>query len=510
MVDHVEQGVNAPARARDDSRASGRFAERAWEWCLEHALLFPIVALFLGTIVSSLPHELVSDSWFAIFGGHEIAHHGLPGTDNIAVWSHGRHWVDQQWLGQLLLYGLYAAGGVKLALLGHAAAVGSAFMLAIAFARWRGASIRAICWLALPAIFLLIWGGWAARAQSFAFALFVGVVWLLVADARSPSRRVFLVFPILLLWANIHGSAATGALLVVLAGLTYGVERRRRPWRAWLPRTAVLCIVPIACLFASPYALSLPGYYRHILLNPGFRDFIVEWRPTAPDFQTSPFYLLAFLAVWLVGKRSDRLRPLEQVLLAVTILMGLQTMRMVVWFALVALMLLPAALDGVLKPNTAAMRYQLLNRALIAVSIAGVLTTLVAVSARSNSWLGRDYPPQALDAVRRVELAHPGVKLFANEQYSDWLLLKVPELRGRIAFDIRFELVSKQRLIQLVNARRQVEGWRRTVAPYGLFVLKKGPDSLLAKGLLRSRGARRLYRGHGVIVISRPVVRNER
>ena len=109
-----------------------------------------------------------------------------------------------------------------------------------------------------------------------------------------------------------------------------------------MPRSAVLCIVPIACLFASPYALSLPGYYRHILLNPGFRDFIVEWRPTAPDFQTSPFYLLAFLAVWLVGKRSDRLRPLEQVLLAVTILMGLQTMRMVVWFALVALMLLPA------------------------------------------------------------------------------------------------------------------------------------------------------------------------
>src|SRR5207244_4263286 len=110
---------------------------------------------------------------------------------------------------------------------GHAAAVGSAFMLAIAFARWRGASIRAICWLALPAIFLLIWGGWAARAQSFAFALFVGVVWLLVADARSPSRRVFLVFPILLLWANIHGSAATGALLVVLAGPASGVQRRR-------------------------------------------------------------------------------------------------------------------------------------------------------------------------------------------------------------------------------------------------------------------------------------------
>jgi hypothetical protein len=509
MVEHVEQGVGAPARAREDTRALRRFAEKAWGWSLEHALLFPIVALFLGTIISSLPRELVSDSWFAIFGGHEIAHHGLPSADNIAIWSHGRDWVDQQWLGQLILFGLYAAGGVKLALLGHAAAVGSAFMLAIAFARWRGASIRAICWLALPAIFLLVWGSWAARAQSFAFALFVGVVWLLVADARASSRRVFLVFPILLLWANIHGSAVTGALLVVLAGLTYGFERRRQAWRVWLPRAALLCVAPIACLFASPYALSLPGYYRGVLLNPGFRDFIVEWRPTALDLQTSPFYLLAFLAVWLVGKRGDRLTRFEQVLLAVTILMGLQTMRMVVWFALVALMVLPRVLDGVIKLNTSAARYRLLNRALIAVSIAGTLTTLVAVAARPSSWLERDYPKQALDVVQRVGVAQPGVRVFANEQYSNWLLLKVPQLRGRLAFDIRFELVSKQQLKQLVDVRRQVEGWRKIVAPYGLFVLKQGPDSLLATGLLRDEGARRLYRGHGLIVISRPVRRSD-
>jgi len=43
------------------------------------------------------------------------------------------------------------------------------------------------------------------------------------------------------------------------------------------------------------------------------------------------------------------------------------------------------------------------------------------------------------------------------------------------------------------------------VAPYGLFVLSQDADRLFAKGLLRQDGARRLYRGHGVIVISRPV-----
>lgn len=503
MVEHIEHGVSAPAGARGETRA-WRPGVRIWNWSLEHVLLFPIVALFLGTIVASLPRELVSDSWFAIFGGHEIVHHGFPGHDNLAIWSHGRDWVDQQWLGQLMLYGLYAVGGVKLALLGHAAAVGSAFLLAIAFARWRGASTRAICWLALPTIFLLIWGAWPARAQSFAFVLFVAILWLLAADARAPSRRVFLVCPILLLWANIHGSAVTGAALVVLAGLTYSFEHRQSPRRQWLSRGLLLCTLPVGLLFASPYALSLPGYYHGVLLNPGFRDFIVEWRPTALSLQTSPFYFLAFLAVWLIGKRAHRLLLFEQLVLAATIVMGLHTMRMVVWFALAALMLLPAALDAVLKPNTSAARFPLLNRALIAVSIAGTLTTLVAVAARPNSWLKRDYPKEALTAVREVRDAHPGVRVFANEQYSDWLLLEIPELRGKIAFDIRFELISKQQLLQLVNARRQAEGWRDVVAPYGIFVLKKGPDDRLAKGLLGERAARELYRGHGLVVISRP------
>src|SRR5207245_10457600 len=61
----------------------------------------------------------------------------------------------------------------------------------------------------LPAVFLLMWGSWNARAQSLAFVLFVAVVWLLIADARAPSRRILFVFPLLALWANIHGTAIT-------------------------------------------------------------------------------------------------------------------------------------------------------------------------------------------------------------------------------------------------------------------------------------------------------------
>ena len=453
----------------------------------------------------------MSDSWYAVLGGHEIVHHGLPARDALAIWTHGQQWVDQQWLGQLFFYGLYAAGGIKLALFGHAAAASAAFALAIVFARRHGGSVRTICWLAVPTIFLIIWGSWNARAQSLAFVLFVGLVWLLVADARARSRRVLLVFPILVLWANVHGSAVTGALLVVLAGLSYGFDRRKDAWQSWLPRAAMLCVAPIACLVASPYALKLPEYYQSVLVNPGFRDYIHEWQPTTPGFQTAPFYLLAFIAVWLVGRRGDRLSSFEKVLLVTTILIGLQSIRGVIWFAFAAFMLLPRLLGGgELKPAAPTARLRFASGALAALSVLVAAATVATVAAKPASWFEQHYPEGALAAVQRAEATQPQVQVFASTQYSDWLLLRAPELRGRIAYDARFELMPTYRLRQLVDIRRQVEGWRNVIAPFGLFVLKDGADDegSLIKGLLRQEHARVLYRGNGVVVLSRPVKRD--
>jgi hypothetical protein len=66
-------------------------------------------------------------------------------------------------------------------------------------------------------------------------------------------------------------------------------------------------------------------------------------------------------------------------------------------------------------------------------------------------------------------------------------------------------MLTKSQLQNIVDIRRRVEGWRAAVAPYGLFVLKKGPEGGMATSLLHERGTRLLYRGHDVMVISKPV-----
>jgi hypothetical protein len=505
MVEHVQPIVDrvgeAPARR---AATTGRSLERSLGWVGREALLFPVVALFLIALAGNLPHELFQDSWLTILGGREIVQHGLPSHDTLAIWTQGREWIDQQWLAQVLFYGLYAFGGVKLALALHVLAAGGAFVLAVVVARWRGGSTRSVCWIAVPTYFLLTWGSWNARAQSLALLLFVLLIALLIRDAHSPSRRVFFVLPLLILWANIHGTALTGALLVALWGVTYAIERRKRPLREWAPRSAALVVAPLMCIFASPYAASLPSYYETMLFNSGFRSFVTEWSPTAASVQTAPFYLLAFLTVWLIGRNKERLLPFEKVLLVATLLIGLQTIRGVIWFTLVALMLVPVALDDVLKPNKRAMRFQLLNRSLIAVSLAGVVLAVGVVAAKPSSWFESSYPSGILGAFDRVQARDPQMKVFANETYSDWLLLRRPELRGRLAFDIRFELLSRNELESMLKIRRRTDGWQSLVAPYSLFVLNKATESKLASALLRQPSARVEYRDQGAIVIFRP------
>src|SRR5207248_1015257 len=111
--------------------------------------LVMVVATFAIVMLVSVRTGLVVDGWMALVSGREIAQHGVPTHDALTVWAHGRRWVDQQWLAQLLIYWLARAGGFKLALLVHAGrGVGALAAAATAARRLRG-SARAAPWICL-------------------------------------------------------------------------------------------------------------------------------------------------------------------------------------------------------------------------------------------------------------------------------------------------------------------------------------------------------------------------
>src|SRR5262249_20637019 len=110
MVEHAQPIAD---RVTAPKRELGAALDRAFTWTMAHAVLFPVAGLFVVGVVGNLPSELLQDMWLAVAGGREVVEHGLPHHDTLAIWTHGREWVDQQWLAQLFYYGLYAAGGIK-------------------------------------------------------------------------------------------------------------------------------------------------------------------------------------------------------------------------------------------------------------------------------------------------------------------------------------------------------------------------------------------------------------
>src|SRR3954463_83723 len=157
----------------------------------ENGLVVIVLGAFAIAFVLALRKDLAIDGWMALVSGRWIAQHGLPTHDMLTVWTHGRRWIDQQWLAQLALYGLWRLGGLKLALLVHASLVMSGLVGAALFARTRGATARSVTWIAIPVLIAYYPVASVMRPQTFAFPLFTAVLWLVLADARETARPIF-------------------------------------------------------------------------------------------------------------------------------------------------------------------------------------------------------------------------------------------------------------------------------------------------------------------------------
>jgi hypothetical protein len=499
----VHPGVPATSRAGLGLPRSERVGAVV-QWLEREAFLVVVAAIYVVALTWDVPTQFASDTWMTLAYGHELVRHGLPSHDALTVWAHGRTWVDQQWLGQILFYCAYALGGLRLAVALHVLCVGSAFVLALTAARKLGGSTRSVTWLSLLSLVVLAWSSWTLRVQSLVFPLFVGLLWLLASDSRRPSRRVLLALPLVVLWANLHGSAFVAAGLVALRGLSLLLERER-PLSDRLPLALALVASPVL-LLASPYGVSLVGYYHRLLLNPGFGRYVVEWAPTKLAIATAPFYVLALAAVWLAGRCRSRFTLFEQGALLMTLVLAFLAIRSVVWFMLAAIVLLPAALDGVLSSHWTKPRSRAVNRLMAATAVVACGWIAVRAVTQPTSWYTRDYPSAAAASVANIADRNPGLRIFANERYADWLLLQHPELRGRIAFDGRFELLRTKELKRIVEFRARVAGSAGAARGYGLLVLDPASEKKVASLLLASGSRYVVYRDDNVIVIRQPAV----
>ena len=321
-----------------------------------------LAVLAITAFAALLSVQAADGPWLGELGRAIASRGGIPdGVPYASAPSAG--WPNVPALGELVfaLLGAFGSRGVQVA---QVAAVCAAMALLARDARRAGAQERALA-LALLLLLPACFGPLVAiRAELFSLPLFAACALLLRAEARVPSRRIWLLVPLLALWGNLHGAVLTGA---AVAGAYLVFERsRRRPGES-----AAVAIAGVLALCANPALWDTPSYVLGVLHNEAARQSFGLWAPLGLESGLDLAFIVAGLAL-VAGALRSRPRPWELVALAGLAVLTLHAARGGVWLALFAVPLAAAGFGG---PARGARLHRLarpLAFALIVIAIVGI------------------------------------------------------------------------------------------------------------------------------------------
>ena len=439
---------------------------------------------------------LVSDAFFDLFSGRYIVQHGLPHHDVVTVAAHGHAWIDQQWLAHVVFYGAWNVGGYPLTALLSAALITTAFTLLAAAMIRRGAPpARAFRWTAAATI--VCFANMAVRAQSFAYVCFALVVWLLVEDDRAPEMRhhTFLVVPVVLLWANTHGSVLLGAGVIAAYGVSRIVTARRRGTEMRAMPYAALVGATLVAALTTPYGVRIVGYYADITGNRAIARNVTEWaRPRLTDAVNWPYFILLVVLVVVAARAARRgALPSPALLIPTLLLVGLSftAVRFEIWAATLGAVLAASRPTGSTSPATIAATARTVAVG-VAVALGAVAT--IALLRTGDDEFESAVPTKALDAAARTMAARPGSRVISDSVSATALLWLHPSAWGRVAFDVRFEQYGERELTTFADwVKVRGATWPKALDGYDLVVVSRTEKPKLARAMQRLDGWRETY-----------------
>jgi len=438
-------------------------------------LVVPVaIGAFFGAVSTRLP---VGDSdvfWHLAIGRDTLAR-GLASTDAYSWTVRGQPISVDQWLGQVLWALADEAGGwrgiVALRALAIALLVG---IIVYAALRERPARPLGAVLAALPAIALSRFV-WTERPELFGFICFVVLIVLLRAGRSGSDAALYWMPPLIVVWANLHGSFALGAGLIVLVAIEGAItqpSRRRMYALSGMGSLLATLVTP-----ANIGAWTAPGYH---LLHPP-RE-IQEW--SVPDVTTLPgaVFALAIFATLVTAFFSRARVPRDCVVLLPVLFLSLIATRQMPLFAIAAAPYLAAHGGDALAELAAIARLRTPRPAAVtrppgriadavALAVAAVALALAAATGTDAPSLG-GFPTAALPALR----AGPG--LLNEYDWGGYLIANAPQtpvfVDGRLTPYLSGVLADYTTIVGVHP------GWRDVIARRGIRQILVRPSDPVA------------------------------
>jgi len=496
----VMSGLEISKKRKRNQSARARIAMAA------ACVTFTFVYLITATLVRD---KLLNDPdifWHIRLGNWMLQNGRFPTVDQFSYTAFGKAWFATDWLPELAFASLYRVGEWRAVT--EIVAVTCALISGV-LSLYLASKLRLSVALGLTAIIVaLISPHFLARPVIFSYLLLaVWIVLILEIEDRNDwaRRQAFALIPIMLLWANVHGSFTFGLAVfyLFLSGSVFNacLERDLQKLRRLL---VLLAGVTIAA-FTTPNG-PLSALRTVQLMNIPALENIIEWH--APDFQKDRLHLLSIVGLFgIVAYFGIRLRGPRLLTLLLVTTLALEHRRGLGLFALLAPLLIVrpisssipwlAVQDHKLDPVA---RFANQHSLLVAIACAAIVgTTGIATWTMSS----RIEPPARLTPEKAISAARlAGFKdnVFNSYEFGGYLIFKgIPTF-----IDGRFELYGNQFLrryfdaMALTNADEAIQFLKQYDVHWALL----RPNEPIAF-ILKANGWIQFYGDDSAIVLAR-------
>ena len=393
----------------------------------------PFLIVLWMTSLSTLP---ALDFWWHIKAGQVILEtRSVPTTDIFSFTEAGHPYFLQNWLGEVLLYLVYRAGGPPLVIFFHSLLLLGAtvpiYLLASRRVRSIPAAVAATCLAVVPLVLHS-----HIRPQAFSFLLFAWFLFILL-EFRSRPRLLWLLPVLMALWANLHGAFVLGIVLIVLflsldiAGRCFSGEDRFRGSEA--VRLIVTLFMTCAATLINPQGFGIYHYVVTTVWHPVALARVTEWQ--APDIHSfgdvvrffAPFFV--GVVILMRSKKRPGIRDLG-IFLAFA-LFALTARRNGAWFVIVAGPLVAPYLVSEKEGRAALSESRSRARLSLALATVLIVCTLVGLPWTQQWITGKNptrllldtgLPVRAADFIGERQLKG---RMFHPQSYGDYLIWRL-------------------------------------------------------------------------------------
>jgi len=489
-------------------------------WLLPNFLTAVLVVTLLQVLfLSAGSPRLFHDSdtgWHVRNGESIVANASVPSKDDFSYTRAGEAWFSWEWLSDVALGTLHRLAGLPAIALTAAVviaftAVGSA-QLAL--------SLGGNLFLTAGATVVLLGVTsmhWLARPHLFSWIL--ALVFLSVAEheRRQPTRTLYALPVVSILWTNMHGSFLLGPTILFVYALGEWVTQRNEEGNLFTSRYrfALTGLLSLLGTFINPYGWRLHQHIFSYLRNTYLMDHIQEFRSF--DFHSSgALYVELFFATAVAGMIAlARQRAYGPALLSLGMLhASLYSARHLPTAAVLLLPLSVAALTREAKrlPRLQGFieysdRLRAIDRQIYGViPIALVLVfTLFGLNAHATAGhVGFDsgpFPVQAADFLETNDPERNGY-VFATDQWGGYLIYRFAG-RMKVFVDGRSDFYGQNLLEKYAQVTELKPGWESILKQYKVRFVLVPAGHALASALQLSSQWKQVYEDAVAVVYER-------